>query len=195
MIRIKRIKFLVTIFLFCLMGKGLWAQGFANDVYAKSKAEHILCGVDIYQINLDQVFKELGKPTRVEVETGKDDKQYGPGSGSKEYIWLLPNLEMHMYSDYYTGKTTGKIIETPETCVVVSGMKPNGKIGLTGQGLALGDPFSKVTKIYGKLLQTAKDPITGNLYSQIQWNDSTVLSIEFDADKRVKYIRLEENDG
>jgi hypothetical protein len=192
MIRPTNIKILVTVFLFCLMGKGLLAQvsKYDDNLIAKGKPENVICGVNIYLTNLKQVFEMFGKPTSIEVITGKEDQQYGPGCGAKTYTWLLPNLKMHISSDYCTDKTTGKIIETLETGVDVSGIKPNGEIGLTGQGLALGDPLSNVLKIYGKLIFVAVDPKTGNRYSMINFNDGTILSIYFDKHDCVNNLFL-----
>ncbi len=168
---------------------------FADDVYSNGKAEHVICGVDIYRINLTKVIKTFGKPTTIKIETDKDDKQYDPGSGSKEYIWSLPNTEMHFFSGYYTDSKTGKIIETAENAIRVLGSKPNGKMGLTGQGLALGDSFSKVERIYGKLIQVRGSQKNGDLQLQVTWKDGTYLSIDFDDDGRVKRMQLEKDEG
>jgi hypothetical protein len=188
---------IIFIFLTFFMSSTAFGIGpdFADDVYSEGKAEHVVCGIDIYRINLTKIIETFGKPTKVKIETDKDDKQYDPGSGSKEYIWSLPHVEMHLYSGYYTDTKTGKIIETAENAIAVLGSKPNGKIGFTGQGLALGDSFSKVENIYGKLIQVRGSQKTGDLHLQVTWHDSTYLSIDFDADGRVKSIRLFADEG
>lgn len=162
---------------------------------AKDSPEHVLCGIDPFRVDLNNVMHKFGKPTRVEIKTSKDDPSFPQGGGEKEYVWVFTDLEIHLYSGFYTDEKTGKVIETLETGMDVKGLKPSGELGETGKGLALGDSYSDVIRIYGKRVAAQVNLNTGYLCLEIQWKDRTHLSLYFDKNMRIDWMHLTRDNG
>jgi hypothetical protein len=72
--------------------------------------------------------------------------------------------------------------------VSVWGTKPEGKLGRTGKGLALGDSINRLRVLYGSryIERQAKDVHT----VFIEWRDTTGLEIEFDKQGRINHMTL-----
>jgi hypothetical protein len=112
------------------------------------------------------------------------------GAGGREYIWERPRATLDVTTNYRTDEKTGKEIETATFSVDVRGDKPSGQIGTTGAGLSLGDPTSKVAKVYGSRFFRHTLP-NGSLRISIQWKDETMLTIYFDGGRRINRMILE----
>ncbi len=97
---------------------------------------------------------------------------------------------MRIGTVYYTDKKTKKVIVSKAYAVDVWGKKPRSEIGITGQGLALGDRLSKIEALYGKKYDKQKITKDEHTFVLIQWKDGTQLSIDFDKNEKISHMQL-----
>ena len=179
--------FILSLLMFCLvLTSRASADHLEGDQLAKGRVEHIFCGVNVYKTNASEAIKIYGKPTTIEIVPLKDSVY--PPAGDKNYIWKKPGLKMELYTGFYIEHQ--KTIESVASGVDVWGEKPRGQIGVTGQGLVLGDSIAKVEKIYGKKFYKNKNVNSGLTYVEVQWQDGTQLMIDFNRNEKINHMQL-----
>jgi hypothetical protein len=159
---------------------------------AIGKQERILSGIDIYKTTIAEVIKMYGKPASrrdLPVKGVKD----GVG-GYRDYIWEFNGLRLLAATGYHNDKESGVY------SVDVWGAAPQGDLGKTAHGLALGSTLEQqkalygdrffVSSTYGKKLPSGPDT-KGKVKSVLlQWRDGTQLVIDYDSKGRVSHMQL-----
>lgn len=176
----------------------VWADHVPEEKIAQGKVESFLCGIDIHSTTIEQAVVILGKPNQVvttadeKVFEGKNYNEYPAGVDNawRDFIWTIKGVKLRLYSGYYIDQKTHQRVQSGIYAVDVWGSKPIGKMGVTGQGLDLGDPLSKVKKIYGKLFVQNRKADTRQLYLLIEWKDGSQMNIDFDEKNRINHIGL-----
>ncbi len=148
---------------------------------ARGRPEHILAGINVYDGKIETVVKNLGKPLKY-TDTASDD---GPvGSGERTYEWIRDGVRLRVGTEYYTDRTTKRVVESAPMIVDIWGTAPDQGIGTTGSGLALGEDVRTAARHYGVRFHRDKAGIT------IQWKDETTLIVDFDPHGIINHMQL-----
>ncbi len=164
-----------------------------SGVYINTRAGHsIRDEAGIYVEPIANVLRVLGKPTKV-VRNNKCESTYQ---------WVSGAVRIEVGTGCVFQKVAGRdLLRTHGAySVEVWGTAPVGKIGVTGKGLALGNPWSKVKRLYGTRCECGTyssgtgsqktHGFTYAQYAQYQWGDKVELDIDADAQGRVVHILL-----
>src|SRR5471030_2485823 len=92
---------------------------------ARGRSEHILAGINVYDGKIETVVKNLGKPLKY-TDTADDGRV---GSGERKYEWIRDGVRLRVGTEYYTDRTTKRIVESAPMIVDVWGNTPNQSIG------------------------------------------------------------------
>ena len=179
--------FILGLALTLMCFSGLLANPSRRVKINKGKAEHVACGIDVYDYKISQVVAMYGNPTRLETYTSQKPKEI---YSNKSYFWDLPDLKMEVSVMFFPNKTSSGFMEDGVYCVTLQRIKSQEKIGVTGAGLKLGDSLSEVTKIYGKQFLIKNVSGTKEKYLSILWEDGTILLARFDENNRIKRLSL-----
>jgi hypothetical protein len=148
---------------------------------ARRKPEHILAGINVYDGTIETVVKNLGKPLKY----ADAPSEQGPvGSGERTYEWIRDGVRLRVGTEYYTDRTTKKVVESAPMIVDIWGDSPGQGAGTTGSGLALGEDIRAVARHYGNRFHRDKTGIT------VQWQDDTTLIVDFDTHGTINHMQL-----
>ena len=148
------------------------ADHLPDNRVARGKADSILCGIDVKNSSVAALSKLLGKPTVVRSDTR---------------IWKTANVKVEVGIDQaLNGDNSPGALYI--SYVEVWGTKPDGKLGRTGKGLALGDTIDRLREVYGT--RYIEKLANGVHTVSIEWRDTTGLQVEFDKNGRVNHMRL-----
>ena len=157
----------LTAVLVAVAAISLQAQHVPDDQITKGDPETVLSGIDVYHNTLKAIITMYGKPT----SEAKDPQ------GLPLYIWEKSGIKMQLGTDY----------DNPNQVYAVNvwGSKPQGKLGITGKGLALGADMASVKKIYGdRIVQHHPDE------AMVMFVEGTALTIGFDDHGHINHLAL-----
>ena len=146
------------------------ADHLLETLLAKGKPEVELARINLETSTLEDVIRHYGPPTQ---EVGAQNNPNWTG-----YIWELPRAKLEVSVDR---DQTGTQIDN----IYIAGTI-EGKDGLTGRGLKLGDTLTDLKRIYGnvfKLSAPNKNPShTRDLFTGVQEkNEYQVATIQWQS--------------
>lgn len=170
------------------------------------KAEYSLSGVyidahghdsirnedGVYVEAMRGVLRYLGKPVTIAAKNRCESN----------FLWLAGPVRMEVGSGCVFQKVAGKDVMRTHGAYAVEvwGIRPHGRIGVTGRGLALGDSWAKVKRLYGTRCECGRYTTGTGVqnthglkyarYAQYQWGDRVELAVDADAHGRVVHILL-----
>jgi len=175
------------------------APGSAKNSVAAGPAERIMSAIHVDMRNGDrirQVIRRLGEPASTEDAVVPD----GAG-GTRFYTWQFSGLKMSAATFFYYRQRRllwlhwRSIRESRVAYADVWGDAPQGTLGMTGRGLALGSTLEQQKSIYGERYTVRfSDPKTGIVYVEIWWDDNTCLMVDYGPDGRSHHLRLTSKD-
>jgi hypothetical protein len=164
-----------------------------SGVYINSSAYHSLrneAGVLIEP--MPNVLETLGEPLKV-VKKNKCESNH---------VWKQGEVLLEVGSGCIFQKVQGKNVLCARGAysVEVWGLHPQGAIGITGRGLALGDSIVKMQRLYGTHCEcgryvsgTGTQNTRGEhyeYYARYQWGENVELDVDADAQGHVVHILL-----
>jgi len=158
----------------------------ADHLEGKQRAtgapEHVLCGIDVYKTAVTEVIKAYGEPTekRDIPAVGLKD---GVG-GERNYTWVKVGLRLAVWTGYHNDH------ESSVYGVDVWGPAPQGELGKSGRGLALGSTLQQQKAICGdRFFVSSRDK--GKVKSVLlEWRDGTQLVADYDPDGHISHMQL-----
>lgn len=164
-----------------------------SGVYIDSSANHSLRNENgVFIEPMPDVLGTLGKPLKI-VQRDKCESNY---------VWKRGEVLLEVGTGCIFQKVRGKDVMRAHGAysVEVWGLHPQGTIGISGQGLALGDSIAKMKRLYGThcecgryLSGTGTQNTHGEhyeYYAQYQWSENVELDADADAQGRVVHILL-----
>lgn len=144
------------------------ADHLPDTLLAKGKPEVELARINLETSKLEDVIRRYGLPTQ---EVGAPNNPNWTG-----YFWDLPRAKLEVSVDQ---DQSGTQIDN----IYIAGTV-EGKNGLTGRGLKLGDTLTDLKRIYGNIFELSapnKDPSrTRNLFTGVQEkNEYQVATIQW----------------
>lgn len=149
----------------------------------RMRSEESLAGVDIYHSTISNVIRLYGQPLAFRDETDPADDP--PGSGTRDYTWVIHGVKLLVHTGYYTGARGDTIVEGIIS-VEVWGAGPGGGAGRTGAGLALGDGYERALQLYGP---PRNSHFLGSGVMEYVFN-LTPMDIWLCSDGRINHIEL-----
>jgi hypothetical protein len=171
---------LLCLLFLILFSQSVWADHLPSSEIARSKPEHTLAGVNVYGDKIESVIQRLGKADKITDSTNAD---YPSGSGERSYEWNRGGIRARIGAEFYTDKTSKKVIESAPMIVDVWG-EHEGLLGRTGRGVSLGGTLFQIMKVYGPRLHKDLHRVT------IQWKDETTLVIDLNSAERIVHMQL-----
>ena len=164
-----------------------------SGVYIDSSEHHSLRNEDGVRIEpISDVLEALGTPSKV-VRLNRCENNY---------IWNRGDLLLEVGSGCVYQKVGGKDVMRTHGAysVEVWGKRPEGSVGITGRGLALGDSMERVKRLYGFRCESG-EYVSGTgtqnthgehyaHYAEYQWGDSVELDVDADAKGQVVHMLL-----
>jgi hypothetical protein len=164
-----------------------------SGVYINSSARGSLRNEDGVLIEpMANVLRTLGEPLKVVKKNGCQTN----------YVWKQGGVQLEVGSGCIFQKVQGKnVVRTHGVySVEVWGQHPEGAVGMTGRGLALGDSMAQVKRLYGTKCEcgqyrsgTGTQDTHGEqyeYYAQYQWGEGVELDVDADAQGHVVHILL-----
>lgn len=174
------------------------AEDSLSGVYIGARSHHALLDEGgVYIEPMEAVLETLGRPERVVAVANSNGCE-------STYVWTSGAAYMEVGSGCLMQKVARKDVMRAHGAFAVEvwGRRAVGKIGVTGRGLALGDHWSKVIRLYGNQCECGRNNTTGPgwhhthgmkyaRYAEYVWDDqNVVLDIDADAQGRVVHILL-----
>lgn len=172
------------------------ATGRAEDVLSGVRINSPMHGVinedDVYIEPMVAVLKSLGTPTKI----------IAKNKCESNYIWNVGAVRIEVGSGCVFQKVAGKDVMRTHGAYAVEVWGTRALRGLvaTGRGLALGDPWSKVQKLYGTRCNCGRYTSgTGSQnthgleyarYGRYQWKDGIEFDVDVDKNGRVVHMLL-----
>lgn len=167
-----------------------------SGIYFNARGHHAIRNeVGSYIEPISEVLKTLGKPLSVTIvnDTNKCESTY---------VWKQGDVRLEVGSGCIFQKVDSKDVMMGHGAysVEVWGKRHHDFIGVTGRGLALGDPMAKAKRLYGNRCEcerytsgTGTQITHGEHYEyslRYQWGDRVELDIDADAHGRVVHMLL-----
>ena len=168
------------------------AEVLLSGVHINSPRHGVINEVGVYIEPMAAVLKSLGKPIKIIEENNCESS----------YIWVVEAVRTEVSSGcVFQRLLTKDVMRTHGAYAVdVWGTQALGRMGTTGKGLALGDSWSKVQKIYGTRCNCGRYTTGAGaqnthglkyaVYARYLWKNGIELDLDADKDGRVVHMLL-----
>ena len=157
-----------------------WAQNYPHP-------ETILSGIDIYKASAQEVERKFGNPITI-----KDGQRYS--NKIRTYEWQNGHTRLRIVR---LAEGQSSSINSGIFSIDVWGNPDPAGVGVTGEGLRLGDQLKDAKRIYGSRLKNGtpsgfgSEPLLGGFRASVMTGaDSPTLEIEFDKAGRITHLKL-----